>query len=93
MALQWSILLLLLLAPLSQAYGEIQFDQKHTQTIRRRDFYEIISGPKAYFILYYLDEDPNCVAWAKDWNLLAEDFSKNEGVVFLQVRHPLSVMM
>lgn len=80
----WLVIWLLLLSPLCDSYGEIQFDLKHTQTIRRKDFYEITAGSKAYFILYYLDEDPNCVIWAKDWNYLAEDFASNEGIVFLQ---------
>lgn len=65
-------------------YYEVKFSE-HTRTIRRADFYEAISGPNLYLILYYYEQDEMSLHFIQQWNDLAEDYSSRDDIVFLQV--------
>ena len=75
----------LALLPLSHSYSSIQFNERYSQTIRRKEFYEITAGPHAYFVLYYIDDEPECRTFAQGWNDLAEEYADRNDIVLLQV--------
>ena len=87
MSLRSLVLVFLTLLPLSRSYSPIQFNERHSRSIRRKEFYEITSGPHAYFVLYYIDNEPECRTFARGWSDIAEEYADRDDIVFLQVDH------